>query len=50
MKNSVVLLWSYFVNSNAPLTILLHFSAGTRVVYDSAREFHNELARWVEHC
>jgi len=30
--------------------ILLHFSAGTSVMYDSAREFHDELARWLERC
>jgi len=27
--------------------ILLHFSAGTRVMYDSAREFHDDLAEWL---
>ena len=30
--------------------ILLHFSAGTTVMYDSAREFHDDLARWLESC
>lgn len=27
--------------------ILLHFSAGTGVMYDSAREFYDELANWL---
>lgn len=27
--------------------ILLHFSAGTDVMYNSAREFHNDLAEWL---
>jgi len=30
--------------------ILLHFSAGTSVMYDSAREFHDDLANWLETC
>lgn len=28
--------------------ILLHFSAGAQVLYDSASEFHDDLARSIE--
>lgn len=28
--------------------ILLHFSAGTNVMYDTAQEFHDELAGWLD--